>query len=288
LHDNFSSTIMRKKFSWKSFISFGLFFFFIVILTSGVILYISPPGRIANWTDWDLIGLTKLQWQTIHTNFSYLFAILSIIHLFTLNWKIFWSYIKSKARSGLNKKLELLLASVFTLVVFTGVFFGFPPFSSVMELGENFREGWEKDIEAPPVPHTEEFSIARLSGEILKIPDTVLISKLGKLGIEVMNNDQTLKDLAIQVALSPNEIYRELTTGSHLPGGKVQPGGGLGRKSLRMIAAENDLILDEMLLLLEHEGIQATGVEIIRDLAQQYKISPSEILAILNGGDRSH
>jgi hypothetical protein len=278
---------MKKKFGWKSFISFGLFFYFIVILISGVILYISPPGRIANWTDWSLIGLTKLQWQTIHTNFSYLFAILSIIHLFTLNWKIFWSYIKSKARSGLNKKFELLLASAFTIIVFVGVLYGFPPFSSVMDLGENLKGGWEKEDETPPVPHAEEFSIARLSGEILMIPDTILVAKFGRLGIEVSSNDQTLKDLAMQIPLSPNEIYLELSAGSHSNAGRIQPGGGLGRKSLRMVAAENDLRLGDMLLLLEREGIQATGDEIIRDLAEQHKIRPSELLAILNGGDQS-
>jgi hypothetical protein len=285
---------MKKKFSWKSFISFGLFFCFFVILFSGIILYVSPPGRIANWTDWELIGLTKLQWQTLHTNFAYLFAILSIFHLFTVNWKVFWSYVRSKARTGLNKKKELLIASSLTLLVFLGIVYGLPPFSSVMNLGENIRENWERDVEAPPVPHAEEFSIAQLSRDILRIPDTILLSRLDKLGIEVANHDQTLRELAGQVDLSPQEIYRELAAGSASPagsispGGRIQPGGGLGRKSLRQVAAENNLQLEEILIQLEDEGIQATGDEIIRDLAEQYGLTPSEFLEILNGGEGLH
>lgn len=107
-HTNRKPT-MKKKFSWKSFISFGLFFYFFVIFFSGIILYIAPPGRIANWTNWELIGLTKSQWQTMHTNFSYLFAILSIFHLFTANsaWKLIpGEYRISPAADGYNPGTE--------------------------------------------------------------------------------------------------------------------------------------------------------------------------------------
>ena len=277
---------MKKKFNWRSFISFGLFYYFLFLLFSGVILYISPPGRIANWTNWQLIGLTKSQWQTMHTNFAYLFAILSILHLFTINWKTFWSYIKSKMKSGLNRKMEFILASLLTVFIFLGVVYGLPPFSSVMDIGEHLKEGWEKTNEAPPVPHAEEFTIAQLSEEILKISETTIISKLTKLGIEVENSEQNLKELALQVALSPQELYNTLTGKSHNAGEKILPGGGLGRKSLQQIADENNLLLDDLLIRLENEGIKASGEDLIRDLADRYNLIPSEILTVLNGGEK--
>lgn len=276
---------MKKKFRWRSFISFGLLYFFLVLLFSGVILYITPPGRIANWTDWQLFGLTKSQWQTMHTNFSYLFAILSIFHLFTINWKTFWSYIRSKVRTGLNHKVEFILATLLTVIFFLGVIYGLPPFSSVMDIGENLKNGWEVEYKAPPVPHAEEYTIAQLSGDILGVDEDKILATLTKLGIEVENSNQNLKDLANQVELSPQEVYSELARLSHSGGGRIQPGGGIGRKSLQQISEENSIPLDELLLRLENAGINASGDEIIRELADLYSMHPSEILSVLNGGE---
>lgn len=276
---------MKKKFRWRSFISFGLLYFFLVLLFSGVILYITPPGRIANWTDWQLFGLTKSQWQTMHTNFSYLFAILSIFHLFTINWKTFWSYVRSRVRAGFNHKVEFILATLLTVIFFLGVIYGLPPFSSVMDIGENLKNGWEVEYKAPPVPHAEEFTIAQLSGDILGVDEDKILATLTKLGIEVESSNQNLKDLANQIELSPQEVYSELARLSHSRGGRIQPGGGIGRKSLQQISEENSLPLEELLLRLENAGITASGDEIIRDLADLYGMHPSEILSVLNGDE---
>ena len=99
---------MKKSFSWRVFISFGLFIAVLMMLVSGVILYISPPGRVANWTDWRMIGLTKRGWQNQHVIFGFAFLILSLFHLFFINWKAFLSYLKSKTNEGLKSPGELL------------------------------------------------------------------------------------------------------------------------------------------------------------------------------------
>ena len=61
---------MRKPFSWKPFTSFFILLSFVVLLLSGVVLYVAPPGRIANWTQWQF-GLDKEQWQALHTVFAH-------------------------------------------------------------------------------------------------------------------------------------------------------------------------------------------------------------------------
>jgi hypothetical protein len=272
-----------KKFRWRSFISFGLLYFFLILLFSGAILFISPPGRIANWTDWQLFGLTKSQWQTMHTNFSYLFAILSILHLFTINWRTFWSYIQSKVKSGFNHKVEFILASLLAIIFFLGVIYGLPPFSSVMDIGHNLKEGWEEQSKSPPLPHAEEFTIVQLSGDILKVSEEKILATLTDMGIKVESSNQNLKELASQVELSPQEIYSELAKLSHSRGSRIKPGGGIGRKSLHQISAENSIPLEELLLRLENAGIPASRDNVIRDLSDKYNMHPSEILSILNG-----
>jgi hypothetical protein len=87
------------------------------------------------------------------------------------------------------------------------------------------------------------------------------------------------------VELSPQEIYSELAKLSHSRGGRIKPGGGIGRKSLQQISEENSIPMEELLLRLENAGITATGDKIIRDLAENYGMHPSEILSVLNGDE---
>ena len=60
----------RKGFNFRSFTSFILVWTFLTLLVSGAVLYIAPPGRIANWTRWQLMILTKEKWQAVHIFFS--------------------------------------------------------------------------------------------------------------------------------------------------------------------------------------------------------------------------
>jgi hypothetical protein len=62
-------------FNLRSFTSFSLVISTIIMSWSGFILYVAPPGRIANWGTWKLMLFTKTEWQALHTIFSYLFFI---------------------------------------------------------------------------------------------------------------------------------------------------------------------------------------------------------------------
>lgn len=54
---------------------------FLVLVLSGVLLFVSPPGRIANWTNWTILGLRKHDWIGLHIWFSVLFLLVAIVHL---------------------------------------------------------------------------------------------------------------------------------------------------------------------------------------------------------------
>jgi hypothetical protein len=60
----------EKKFKWRGMMTLLLVLAVLLDIISGVILYITPPGRFANWTDWTLWGLNKHEWGAIHTIFS--------------------------------------------------------------------------------------------------------------------------------------------------------------------------------------------------------------------------
>lgn len=202
---------MNKRFQRRSFISFGLFLSFLLIAISGIVLYIAPPGRIARWQEWHLLGLDRSQWEDQHTLFSYLFIILAVVHLFSLNWKAFLSYLRQKVKSKTKqRKDEIKWATLLVLVVFLLTLFKIPPVYTVIDLGAKASDTWSERRGGPPIPHAEELSIAVLAKEILQAePDSVIL-KLQQYGFAPLNEDELLNALASRNAVSPAVVFDSL------------------------------------------------------------------------------
>lgn len=270
--------IMDKKiFSWRAFISFGLLFSFVIIFITGIVMYIAPPGRIAHWVNWKLIGLTKEDWQAIHTIFSVIFVILSIFHLFSINWKVFLSYIKSKTSLGLNKKKELYLSSVFTVIIFTGTIFSIPPFSSVMNFGEYLTESWENEDNNPPIPHAELLTLIELSEQLSNISIDKIVNKLNANNIKFNNTEETLTEIGVLNNMPPIEIYNIITSKSRTG----MAGTGMGKKTLEEFAAENNKDINELLKLLEENNIIANKDQTLKEVAAENDMAAKDVYEII-------
>jgi magnesium-transporting ATPase (P-type) len=139
----FCESIMKKLFSWRIFTSFGLFLSFFMILISGVILYIGPSGRGPGAMGWSMIGLTKPEWQNQHIIFGFAFSLIALFHLFAINWKAFFSYLKAKSSEGVRAPGELLAIIVLSLLFGIGTYHKVQPFSGVLEFGRTISKSWE-------------------------------------------------------------------------------------------------------------------------------------------------
>ncbi|MEI6758728.1 MAG: DUF4405 domain-containing protein [Chlorobium sp.] len=139
---------MKRSFSWRVFTSFGLFLSFFIILVSGVILYIFP-GRAPGFV-WEMFGLSKPAWQNQHIIFGFAFAILSLCHLFFINWKAFFSYLKSKTKAGLQSSRELIAIVVLTLLFGFGTFNKVQPFCGILDLGKSISNSWDNKGQQGP------------------------------------------------------------------------------------------------------------------------------------------
>ena len=122
---------MKQTFSWRIFISFGLCLSFVILLVSGVLLYIFPGSRGNSGFVWEMFGLTKPAWQNQHIIFGFAFSILGLFHLLVINWKAFFSYLKAKTTAGLNQPGELLLIALLCLFIGFGTYFKLQPFPGV-------------------------------------------------------------------------------------------------------------------------------------------------------------
>jgi hypothetical protein len=95
----------KRPFRWRGFVSVTSGLAFIGLSVTGIVLFIVPPGRIANWGGWHLLGLSKYQWIGLHIWYSLLFLILALIHIY-YNWKCLIGYFKDKTRRHLALRWE--------------------------------------------------------------------------------------------------------------------------------------------------------------------------------------
>ena len=284
---------MEKKFSWKVFISFSLTYLFIILLVSGIVLYMSPSGRYAHWVDWKILGFTKEGWQALHIIFSFTFVILSVFHLFVINWKSFLTYLKSKKRKGINKNREFYWSTILTVVFFFGIIFSIPPFKYVIDFGEYLNQSWEQVEDEPPIPHAELLTLNELAEQLDYSSVDEITRKLKIHEIKFDNtNEQTLQEIAHLNESTPIEIYEQITQkgGSSLgrgidrqggqgrgQGGGQGGGGGIGRKTIENFAADVGLNADEVIKVLSEHNIEAKKGQTLRDIGENNNIEPRNI-----------
>ncbi len=275
----------RGKFNFRVFTSMMLFWTFMCLIVSGTVLYMAPPGRIANWTRWQLLVLTKEQWQAVHILAALAFLVGGLFHLLKFNWKAFIAYLKRKTESRLQFRRELLYSLLLFLGVMAGTIAEQPPFSAVMAGAESLRNSWEEPATSPPMAHMEELTLRQLE-ENLQLEPGQIQDLLRAQGIAGAAMEETLKDVAERYDRSPQEVYAQLQqhAGGGPDNGAVHPtGGGQGFKTLAQFCGELPLATETALERLRARGIEAGEQERLRDIADRHKIKPYELIEILRG-----
>ena len=272
----------RLAFHWRGWTTFVVFISFILDTLSGIILYIAPHGRVANWTGWSIWGLSKDQWAAVHTIFGYVLLFIVAVHLY-YNWKLFLSFLWSKAKRALNMKRELVLAAVVCLVVFLGSIWSIPPFSTTMEIGEHFKEGWEESKVISPVRQAQSLSLKEFA-ETIKVPVEQITEILKTSGYAFESTQQTVEEIANANNISPNKLYQDIQAGGAKPAPpQTVTGSGMGKKSLKAVCEEQGLSLEAVLSRLKEQGIAAKPDDRLRDVATKLGKTPNETLNILKG-----
>jgi hypothetical protein len=275
-------TDKQKTFSWRGCTTFVVTISFIVDTISGIILYIAPPGRIANWTNWTVWGLNREEWVTIHTIFGYLLLIIVGVHLY-YNWKMFMNFIWSKIRKALNLRWELMAAVLLCLFVFLGSLWSIPPFSSTMNLGDSIKGTWAESKADVPIAHAELMSIKEFA-EKIQVPADELLSSLNSRGYKVKNAEQTLGEIAEENSTSPDKLYEAMKSDGVKPTvPKTLEGSGLGQKTLERVCSEQGISFEEAVSRLKQKGIKAAPDNTLKQVASKHGKTPIEIYKIMAG-----
>jgi len=277
----------KRKFRFRAFTALMMLWSFVLETVSGVVLYIVPPGRIAHWTNWKLWGYTKEQWGAMHTIFGYVFLIFAVLHIY-YNWKPILNYIRSKVKAGLRMRTELAASLVITVLVFFATIISLPPFSTVMDIGEKFKNSWEESQNEPFVPHAELMSFDKFV-ERIGIPEEQALLTLKAAGITVREGKTLIKDIAVENGVAPSEIH-DLLIKSLLreeqdkltEAAEHQPrGGGFGTKSLEQVAGELNISVEDAINILKSNGITAKKDDLIKKIGGNNGKRPFEIVNLL-------
>ena len=284
----------KRKFRPRGLVAFIVFGGFAVMTVTGLVLFITPPGRVAYWTDWALLGLEKTDWAAVHIVFSLLFVLAGAIHLF-FNWKPFKHYLLDKFADHLKLRAESMIGLAAVAVILVGTLFAWPPFSWIINLNETLKDSWAAAGWAePPFGHAEEVSLKVLGMRTGREPRAML-EALRDAGYRADDPGQRVEDIAAANGVTPALLWAAITE-------RVQPavpepvtaaitaeevelryaGTGLGQKTLAEIAETTGVALDTMLARLRAAGIDAAPDDKMKAVAKAHDdMPPIDLLKVM-------
>ena len=263
----------------------SLLTFLITILTS-VILYIVPHGRVAYWADWRLWGLTKEDWAGIHTNVGFLFLLALVVHVF-YNWKAILLYLKTKSKSLRIVTPEFNVALLLTVICILGTYFGLPPFSTVLNISEGFKEAAIQKYGEPPYGHAELSSLKTFTKKTNLDLDKAMVL-LATAGYKFDSAEMTLKEVAERHGISPQDLYKVMKSAERkneirmdAVTGKVlmpeEPVPGTGRLTLADLCSQYGINMKQVTRHLKEQGLEAEVSDTIKKIGEKNDLNPTDV-----------
>lgn len=270
---------MQQSINKRGLVSFLVFGGFLVMTLTGLVLYVVPPGRVANWIDWRLLNLSKEQWADIHITFSLMFVIAGVIHLF-YNWKPFLHYLGTRFKGHLQMRWEGAATVAVLALMVAGTLAPWPPFTQILAFNELLRESWSTGADAePPFGHAEEVTLKSLADK-MRFDAQEALDALQAAGLKADGKTSSVRQIADANKRSPADIYAIIAAKTHkaaagaaevgMTAAEVDAkfaGTGMGRKTVAQAAADAGVPIDLALSRLTAAGFQALPDERLKDVA---------------------
>ena len=272
----------------------------LLLCVNSVVLYIVPEGRVAYWADWHLIGLTKSQWGDQHITVGVLFLVASILHVF-YNWSPIVAYMKNKAKEIKVFTGSFNVALLLTILVAVGTYYEVPPMSTILDIGAAIKDGGAEKYGEPPYGHAELSSLKFFAKkEDLDLEKAIALLK--EAGLKVEGEKETLKSVAINNSLTPQEVYEVIKSAKIVKEAVVKPEvqgaadtvqasrvampdhprPGFGRRTLDDVCEEYGLDSGNIIEGMKKLGVECTGDMTIKDISKESGKEPLEIFEAIH------
>ena len=270
---------METKFYLRRCVSLTLGLSFLVMTVTGLVLFVTPKGKVAYWSDWLLFGLGKEEWAALHITSMVLLIVTAVWHIY-YNWSPLVSYLKNSAKKLTPLKAEFLAALALNVLFVVGTIYNVPPFKTLIDFNDAIKSYWERTEGSPPYGHAEASTLKAFSGYIGQDPDEAM-ARLQAKGLTVSSVGETLEAIAKNNGTTPQGIYEILKPGA---GAKKSAGGSeqsdvpyLGRRTLAELSEMGKIDLEKSLAYLKKRGLEAQGDMRMRAIADHFESTPFEM-----------
>jgi hypothetical protein len=278
------NTSIAPRFQWRALTSVLIGFAFVLLAVSGVVLFISPPGRVANWTNWSILGLRKSDWAGLHIWFAAVFLAGAALHLF-YNLRPMLNYFKDRMTRRVALRREWVVAAVVCGLLAAGTLAKVPPFATLLAWNEDIKGSWEQPAERAPFPHAELLTLSELAAAA-GIDFATAAARLTEKNISGIAPDAVVQEIADGAKISARQLYELISTASRRPARQAEgrrSGGGPGWKTLAQFCTDEGLDLATAIAQLQARGYSASETHTLRELAASREVEPFELVTLLRG-----
>jgi hypothetical protein len=277
--------LRESAMNFRKIISLTALLSFVFLMVTSIVLFVLPQGRVAYWSGWTLLGLSKPQWSHLHVNIGLMFWVTMFLHTY-LNFKSIMNYLKNKAKNLVVFTSEFNISLAILLVFGVGTYFQVPPFSLVQGLGESFKESASEEYGEPPYGHAELSSVKVFTQKTGMDLNTGM-ENLKAANIEFDSPKDTMMSIAVRNNMTPKDVYNAMKPKAVEDAPKTlppHPKPGFGKRTLSDVCVEYDLNGAQVLEILKAEQIDATIDMGIKTVAEKNQVSPIDIYTIIKNG----
>jgi hypothetical protein len=189
---------------------------FCVMASTGIVMFLAPQSRIAYWSGWELFGLSKRDYDAIHSTFMLLF-LTSVIWHTVLNWKSLVDYLKTGPKKLVVFTPELTLAVAICVLFVAGTVWRSIPFDQYLGVGSVAKDYWAETLGSPPWAPADATQLSQFchgmedvewytSRRSISIDCDEAVSALRRAGITVEDASQPLDDIAAANGTTPRAL----------------------------------------------------------------------------------
>lgn len=255
----------------------------IIELITSVILYIIPSGRVAYWSDYHLLGLSKTQWGDIHITVGTLLLVTASIHIY-YNWRPITTYLKNKAKKLTIFNKNFNIALIISLFVAGGTIYKLPPMNYILDLGEYFTGLGNEKYGEPPYGHAELSSLKMFCDKMdISLENAIVLLK--NANMKFSDEKNSIVKIAKDNNKTPQQIYNIIKlTNDNLKGGKPFPNNpppGFGKKTIKVICQTYNLSKDKVITKLKNAGYVIQAGDTVKEIGNNNKSNPMAIFEMV-------
>jgi len=266
----------------RRIVSLSLFFTFVLLTATAVVLFFKPSPGVAQWADWSFLWISWRRYEAMHLGLGLALIVLAVMHV-ALNLEFWLVNLRDKLGDirplGLAPGLGLALA----LIVAIDAAYLLPPMRQVADYAARVKASAAALYGEPPFEAAWRSSLAgfcaKLGLDLDKVQNTLAAKH-----IMVASPDQTLDDIAGKNGVTPAAIFDSIrpVAGEPVSGAKPsplppEPLAGMGRMTLAEFCGGYGLDTGQIVAKLAEIDIRAGAAMTLNDMAKVNNRLPVEI-----------